>query len=269
MKKEEITKNKLWWLSWVVLIVCLGVTFFGAYAFKQRIKKDAEQAFNQLVDEIQQTIKSRMFFYENTLTALKALVEASENIHYGSFKHFYNTLYASKNHPEIFAMGFIEYVPHDSLSEFISTTRQQGLPEFKVRLKQKASDYMILKFSAPFRQNHQGIGVDLGANLERRQVLEHARDEANIYFSPKIRLVVGKMKPALVLYAPVYKKSANITSSVIERRKALIGWVSLPFLIQDLMQKIFSDRQLKFLKIRLYDGEKISDKALFYSSHKI
>jgi diguanylate cyclase (GGDEF)-like protein len=75
------------------------------------------------------------------------------------------------------------------------------------------------------------LGVDLSTDRERGPLLERARDEGEAIASPVADLAIGGA--GLVVYKPVFRDGAP-TSTVAERRAALLGYVGGSFQVRDI-----------------------------------
>lgn len=132
------------------------------------------------------------------------------------------------------ATAFIERVPG---SQRQSYEREHGFEvlerhanEHLGRAEERAV-YFPLTFIAAPRGADRALGFDLGSDPERARFLRHARDTGRSVATPIVPLVLGGS--GVIVYHAVYRDGAP-TTTVAQRRAALVGFVAGSFLIGDL-----------------------------------
>lgn len=114
-------------------------------------------------------------------------------------------------------------------------------------------------------RNKEALGFDMASEAVRRGAMERARDEQIAAVSGKVTLVQeidSKPQPGFLMYVPIYQRDLP-TSSVAERRAALIGYVYSPFRAGDLMEHVF-EGDPRDVEFELYDDQQPKASALLY-----
>lgn len=115
--------------------------------------------------------------------------------------------------------------------------------------------------------NRRVFGYDPYADPVRRKAMESARDANQAAISGKLKLVQETGQDAqsgFIMFLPIYKNDAPHTT-LVERRANIVGWVSAPFRMGDLMPNLLSDHSA-LLDFEIYDGEEMSERTRMYDS---
>ncbi|HEX7058572.1 MAG TPA: diguanylate cyclase [Solirubrobacterales bacterium] len=128
---------------------------------------------------------------------------------------------------------FIQRVPHSRRAAFERTHR---VPIFEPspRGPKKAgerAEYFPIAYAVHKLQTQGPIGYDLAADPKRAPFLRRARDRGKPVATPPLNLLIGGL--GINVYRPVYRDGAP-TSTVAQRRSALIGFAAGAFLVNDL-----------------------------------
>jgi len=120
----------------------------------------------------------------------------------------------------------------------------------------------------PFEGPHiRALGYDMRTEPERRIAMEKAIDENKVTFTGKIALgqeIDHGMQPGILIYAPVYRKNMPI-DTIEQRRAAMLGWVYSPLQMKDVMQGINPVPNQESIRMKIFDGSKITSAALLYT----
>lgn len=128
--------------------------------------------------------------------------------------------------------------------------------------------YTPVTFISPYKVNKAAQGFDLSSNDMRKTSLEHARDSGKMTATAKIRLVQEKENSyGFLIIAPVYQPNLAITNSE-ERYKALIGYVTGVFRINNLMEYAQIQADKEGLILTLLDIEKNNGGLLYGKKHE-
>jgi CHASE1-domain containing sensor protein len=130
----------------------------------------------------------------------------------------------------------------------------------------------IISYFEPFDPANKYIGFDVKSQPERLRALVDARDTGLPSATSKIKLLNDPNKePSLVIYLPIYQTGYPI-NTIIERREALVGFVSVAFKMESIMGNVFSKYNQEVLNVEIYDvtdkpGYSISN--LLYDSDRV
>ncbi len=114
-------------------------------------------------------------------------------------------------------------------------------------------------------RNRQALGFDMASETVRRVAMERARDERTAAVTGKVTLVQeidSTPQPGFLMYVPVYERDLP-TTTVEERRQALIGYVYSPFRAGDFMERVF-EGDPRDVELEVYDGRQVRGGALLY-----
>jgi diguanylate cyclase (GGDEF)-like protein len=129
--------------------------------------------------------------------------------------------------------AFIQRVPNSERAAF---EREHGAPIFESRdggprRARTRAVYFPIVFAVSSLGSASPIGYDLGGDAERAPFLRRARDRGKPVATPPVKLLLGGA--GINVYWPVYRDGAP-TTTVAQRRAALIGFAGGGFRIRDL-----------------------------------
>jgi len=271
------TKSQL--LPWLVLAVCLGIT----YPLWRNAQHSAEQAlqtkFDFRVRDAVDDISKRMKAYEQVMRGVDGLFAHDGIVERGEFRDYVARLQLKDNYPGIQGIRFVPIVPQAMKDRHIAAMRKEGLPAYTIWPEGQRDIFAPVAYAEPFDvRNRQVFCYDMLSDNEyprpgdsgiglRRAAMEQARDSGNIAISGKIRLVFETEKDrqaGFVMFLPVYKHDAP-HATVAERRANIIGWICSVFRADDLMNGILGELTGE-IDIEIYDGKEVSDKTMMYDS---
>jgi PAS domain S-box-containing protein len=218
----------------------IGIFVFavGIFNFQNSIKKSLilseRSAFNKAAFLLQEKVKS----FVHGLQGLGGVYRATnfsptDKIvrDYALFRNFFS------NFPGAVGFGFVRRVSHLDLTTYVRQ-REKLSPHFKFRQQDtsKQEFYFIVESLEPFEKNLGAIGFDVGSEIKRRITLESSVETGLPTITAPINLVqVDKKVPGLLFYLPLYK--APLTpSSLLERKKQIVGFSSVAILSSSLIE---------------------------------
>ena len=235
----------------------------AAISYYRVADAQAQQYFNQLVEQTEESILKRYFVYEQSLRGGQGLFNASHFVDQEEWDKYITTLDIEHTLPGIHGVGYIEYVLADELDAFLEKNRDEGITDFQPYPKTSFSDKFIVKYLAPESKNTEKIiGQDIGFDPKRRVAAERARDTAKPALTEKIKFAQeGGEHEGFLLLLPFYQGGV-VPSILSERRESLVGWVYAPFISTD----FFHDLGAKELSFVVYDGYEINPKNQIYKN---
>jgi diguanylate cyclase (GGDEF)-like protein len=128
---------------------------------------------------------------------------------------------------------FVQRLPNADRAAF---EKRHGVPIFERTTAgpQRAHTrpvYYPITYGLSDLGNNSPVGYDLGADPERSPFLRRARDRGEPVATPPVKLLLGGI--GINVYWPVYRDGAP-TTTVSQRREALIGFAAGAFHIKDL-----------------------------------
>lgn len=261
------------WLSSIILFIGLATTIGVCYYFKQEEESKSEKEFDLICNEIKSKIITRINLQEQFLHSGSSLFESSQSVSRNEWKLFNKFSKMNEDQTGVQGFGYSTIVKKEQLKNHISTIRKQGFPKYTVFPEGERDIYTSIIYLEPFdEKNANAIGYDMFSESVRRKAMEQARDYDIPVLSGKVALLKTTQKDVqagTLMYVPVYKDGT--VSTIAERRAAIIGWVYIPFRMDDLMKSILGGSYLidkTNIRLQVYDDETITQKTLLFDSQK-
>ncbi|WP_245606868.1 bifunctional diguanylate cyclase/phosphodiesterase [Simplicispira psychrophila] len=257
----------LW--GWPMLVACaltlsmLGITFLYWQAQERQSADKVSRDFQHAVDNIVYNIQGRIDAYELVLRGVKGFFDSSEDISQKEFQTYIDTLHLEDKKPGLQGVSMIRSLDSAEKDALL-------LPIWPTGTR---THYAPIVYIEPLTaENQKIVGFDIATRPKAWEALERARDGGEPAITRKLVLAqdVGddnnpaRTTPGLVMYLPLYAPQTRL-DTLVQRRAALRGWVSVQFRMQAMMhgliEKLDSD-----IDLHIYDGEVLNAKELLYSS---
>ena len=240
LRKNPFRDNKPIWISSLILIVGLFLTFIISNYVRKEEESQAQKEFVQLCNEIKSKIITRINIQQEFLISGSSLFEASETVTRDEWKNFNKFSSNNIKFKGVQGLGFSTIIKKEDLKEHILAIQKEGFPKYKVFPLGKRNSYTSIIYLEPFSgRNTLGFGYDMFSDPVRRKAMEISRDKNEPTISGKVVLRMETKKDlqaGIVMYVPVYK---NVPINTIEeRREAIKGWVFSGFRMDDLINSI-------------------------------
>ena len=213
-------------------------------------------------------INQRMRTYEQALRGTAGLFRASNTVERNDFKQYVASLNLAKNYPGIQGLGFSLIVPSAKKIQHIASIRSKGFPEYTIKPDGQRDIYTSIIYLEPFSdRNLRAFGYDMFSHPVRHAAMQKAIDSGEATLSGEVKLLqeTGTQEQAgFLMYFPIYLNGTR-NETVSERREHILGWVYLPFRMNDLMHGLFGEHA-DDLHIKIFDGKSMSNTALMYDS---
>lgn len=262
----HLNKSVLWLLPLLLLLLLLTV-FIGWTMYQQSLGY-AKAAFNQQVDDLEQSVQLRMREHEQILLGTKGLYEASQSVDRTEFHLYVASLDIDKKYRGIQLIGFTQWVKPAQLAAAIDVVRADGFPQFNIRPQGERDNYTMIIYAEPFSgRNLAAFGFDMFSESVRRKAMSAAVETNQASLSSKVTLVQenqGPVQAGALLYLPIFKKNMPI-ARVDERWQALEGFVYAAFRMGDLMDGLLQQRGLN-VDFIVYAGDFADARQELYSS---
>lgn len=258
-------------LPLVVLLITAAISYQSWSAAKNRLFQEQQVRFSFRSNEAYNRIIERMAAYEQVLRGTQGLFAASDKVSRAEFHTYVSNLALNENFPGIQGLGFSAFVPAPQKSQHIAAIHSEGFRQYQIRPAGSRTAYAPVCYIEPFSgKNIRAFGYDLLSEPARRVALEQARDTAAAAITSKVCLVQEtstRPQAGFLMYLPVYRNHAP-HNSLLQRRSNLIGWVGMPFRMDDLMLGILGGRDRE-IDIEIYDGSTLSDTTLMYDNDTV
>jgi PAS domain S-box-containing protein len=258
----------LWSISpYISFLTLFFITIYVWHINKEHTQEKFQEEFEDIINEKKSLINSRFANYIQALNGGVGLFYASENVTREEWKKFVQAYNLDENLKGTNGLGYIDYVSQDKLAQYIVEARKDGAPGFENHPQTNHKYKCIIKYISPEEINKEAIGLDICFEENRKEAAELSRDTGKTALTKVIYLVQDNKKlPGFLLLAPVYK-DGKTPPTLDERRVNIVGWVYSPFMGRKFFNDIslFSEQEVKF---SVYDGSKVDEDNLIYSSYK-
>jgi len=225
------------WLAGGMLVVGISVSLAIAFYVDQRLQSRAQEQYQLVTTRVSQEVSRRLRQPLYLLNSAKSYYASSQLVTRSEFTEFVFSRDLKVEFPGVRGLGLIDRVERSELATWTHETRRDDAPEFQIHsldLPHPQTLY-IIKFIEPAIDNTGAQGLDVGSESRRRSAIEQAIDSGQPTMTAPISLVQDQQRTAgLLLYLPVYQKTARL-NSVVERRLALRGVLYTPVVLKELM----------------------------------
>ncbi|MGN8002399.1 bifunctional diguanylate cyclase/phosphodiesterase [Acidovorax sp. 22279] len=231
------TSNHRWLpvvLPPLIALLTLGLTFLYWQSEEKNTRTKREQNFEVAADQIAYNLKDRMATYEVVLRGVKGYFEGSERIDREEFQAYVSALQLQATRPGLQGVSLILQFPGKALAAHLEDMRQRGFDQYAVRPPGEREWLAPITHIEPLEgPNLKALGLDVLTIPPAKEALDRARDTGALALSGRLTLMQNGA-PGLVMYMPLYRADAD-NGTVEGRRQGLAGWVSAPFLMEDVI----------------------------------
>ena len=264
------------WLSskaiynrWVMLTLLAGVliTCFVTNEIHNFNKERIKNASAEASDKLKQEVASRIELYQYGLRGARGVVlTAGENrITRDIFSQYSKTRDVDIEFPGARGFGFIRRVPKSSVERFTLLARQDGWPDFSIRmLNPNFNEHYVIQYIEPVERNRQAVGLDIASEKNRREAAASSLYSGEVRLTGPITLVqaTGKSQQSFLILMPIYR-GGSIPPTLDERLDKGFGWSYAPLIMEEVLAGLNYDPNK--LHFELYDVTDLDDPVLFYS----
>jgi PAS domain S-box-containing protein len=258
-------------LAIAVFIILLSVTYAAWHNAQEEATQQLQSEFDDRSSDAKNRIEQRMMVYQHVLLSTSSLFSASKSVKRDEFHTYIAGLKIEKSYPGIQGIGFSPIIPTADKDRHIAATRSEGFPAYTIRPAGERDIYTPVAYIEPFTgRNANAFGYDMYSEPARRAPMEQARDTGEPAISGKVMLVQETNEhpqSGFLMYQAVYK-SGLPHDTVADRRANIIGWVYIPFLMDDLLAGTLSDHSAQ-TDIEIFDGPDVSSGTIMYDSDDV
>ena len=253
-------------LAWMVLAISLAASTGGWFIARKHDDLTARKRFDEEASRIQMVLSERMSIYQDVLHGALGLYAASHSVERSEWKAYVQTASVNQRFPGIGGLGFIACVPREKLDDFLKTTREDETPDFQLKNPGTNGEFFITKYLELEKDHAELIGVDVGADPERRAVAEKARDTGQLTISGRLNLhgPGSETQSGLWMMLPVFH-NGTASAPLAERRANIEGWVYARFVTAQLMGDILRDK-VSLLRLEVFDRAGQGPETLIFDS---
>jgi signal transduction histidine kinase len=272
-KKSTKRDNNSIWISLIILFIGFLTTFWVSNYVRQEDESRSQKEFFSICNEVKSKINTRVDLHSQFLHNGSSFFESSKFVSRNEWKLFSKYARINGNHTGVQGFGYATIVKKGELKNHIATIRKEGFSKYSIFPEGKREVYTSVIYLEPLDKiNTNAIGYDMFSEAVRAKAMKQSRDYNMPVFSGKVALLKKtqqNVQAGTLLYMPVYKNED--VKTVAERRAAIVGWVFIPFRMEDLMNSVLGDRYFinkTNIRLQIYDEDEVSQKALLFDSHK-
>lgn len=224
---EFIKKQKIFVLT---LLIILGLNLVIFKLSVNYVQDFADSKLTLATLDLKQNIDARVNQYNNAMGQAAAFFSIKGDVKKSEWEDYINTSKIFQNHPGIRALTYSPVIDAKDLDKFKSHLADYGIDDLKIFPDTPTAQYAPVIFLKPFdNSTKKAFGFNIFSDPSRKQTASYAIDNNTHSITNKLTLVadIGKPNPppAVIIYYPVYKFGADITT-VENRRQNVIGLIS-------------------------------------------
>jgi PAS domain S-box-containing protein len=266
-KTKNIRKAAL--ISAIGLLITVVFIFHTKYDVEDSEKHD----FDLITHEIKNKILSRLSAHSLFLQSSSAFITLSDTVSRADWKFYVENSKIARQLPGFQGLGYNIIIAKNNLKKHIEHIRRSGFTDYTLKPAGDRNIYTSIIYIEPCSdKNLKAIGYDTYSNAVRKKAMDEARDSDCSVFTDKLTLIqedVVDVQAGIIMYHPVYRKGLPHKTTE-ERRKAIIGWVSSPYRMNDLMQDIlgcWNDTLKEKIRLQIFSNL-ITDSSLLFDSRQ-
>ena len=226
-------------LPWLVLAIGLLITMAVAAVIHHRDRLYNQELFEHEAKLLESELQERLDDYKNVLRACEGIVAHDPELEPRDWHTFVSALDVATTFQGIDRLSFIRYVRHQDRPAFEAHERQK-YADFTIQPPGEREDYMVFTLTESLMAQQSVIGFDAGTRPERRALAERAAERGRAELSNPIPSLASQQSGGaniFVYYMPLYK-TVQPPMTLEERKRALVGWVSISFAIDNFVSGI-------------------------------
>ncbi|HEY8035636.1 MAG TPA: EAL domain-containing protein [Methylobacter sp.] len=251
----------------LVMLGGFGITV-GLWRDAQQMMMSGLQAeFNVAADQIAHNFLKRIIAYEVVMRGVKGYFEGSKSITRDEFRTYVQDLQIQEKTPGVQGIGLVLMVHEADKASHESARRKQGFHDYHVKPEGNRDRYAPIVQMEPLEENTTALGFDILTVPEISIALKRSAETGEVAVTSHITLIQDSGKPDLlgfVMYLPIYRDGVKPDKQA-DLSTAIIGWVDVPFRINDLMAGLRGEFDPDLL-LEIHDGEPKSGQTRLYRS---
>lgn len=188
-------------------------------------------ALSNAADNTQALLSQRLQRFDLILRSVKGFYEGSDFVTRKEFKHYVQTLQLDSTKSGLQGVAIALRVGHADKERHLAEIRRRGASDYQIRPDGLRPEYTPIVLIEPANEaNALALGFDIGTNPVARAALDKSLVTGEGVVTGLLGLAqdAGQKRPAIVMYMPLMKDGGP----------TVLGWVSGPFRIADVMQAI-------------------------------
>jgi PAS domain S-box-containing protein len=263
-----------------VLLISLFLTALAYYYVSQNVEVQTRARFDDTTQVIQEVIERRTRAYLDAMFGARGLFYASESVTRGEWDNYVEGIEPNKRFEGLQALSYAERVEPGEKKIYVRRAREEDLPAQQPDLIPGGvrSTYFPITYTGPLDDaNESRLNYDFYAEAVHREAMDLARDTGEPRATRKVYVLTEAtpnsgadlaLQPGFVVYLPIYQKGEPL-GTVVERRRAIQGFVVGTFISDKLLDGIFAGSFDPAIDFEVYDGANVGSSPLLYDNDGI
>jgi diguanylate cyclase (GGDEF)-like protein/PAS domain S-box-containing protein len=250
------------------IVLCSGLFISGYFLVRETRLAETrfELTFAAEARQIAIILANRLNTYQGAMRGVQGFFRASGTISHPEFRRYVDSLQLPQLLPGVQAVAFVNlYTPAEAAAHQ-RAMQAGGYPDYRISPAGERERYAPITYIEPLENNRSAFGFDVLTNPVASLAMEQALERDAVTISSQLVLIqdaAAQNAWSFVMYLPVYRTGTPI-ATLAERQAALVGWVDVPFRMNDLMDGLAGVLHPD-LHLEIHDGEP-GPASLMYSS---
>jgi PAS domain S-box-containing protein len=267
-------------VAYGVLLISLVLTALAYYYVSQNVEAQTRARFDDTTQAIQEAIERRTRAYVDAMFGARGLFYASESVTRGEWDNYVEGIEPDKRFEGLQALSYAERVEPEERQIYARRAREENLPALRPDLITggERSTYFPITYTGPLEEANQSrLNYNFYAEAGHREAMDLARDTGEPRATRKVYVLTEPptnsgadlaLQPGFVVYLPIYQEGESL-GTVVERRRALQGFVVGSFISDKLLDGIFEGSFDPAIDFEVYDGATVGSSPLLYDNDGI
>jgi serine phosphatase RsbU (regulator of sigma subunit)/CHASE1-domain containing sensor protein/anti-sigma regulatory factor (Ser/Thr protein kinase) len=263
-----------------VLLIALLLTVLAWYYVRQNVEAQTHARFDETTQATQEAIERRTKAYLDAMFGARGLFYASKAVTRGEWDNYVEGIEPNERFEGLQALSYAERVEPGEREAFMRQAKEEGLPGMRPDLNPggERSAYFPLTYAGPLDEANQSrLNYDFYAEAVHRKAMNLARDTGSPRATKMVYVLTEAppgsnadlaLRRGFVVYLPIYQKGESL-GTVVERRRALQGFIVGSFISDELLDGIFKGSFEPAIDFEVYDGGNVASSPLLYDSDGI
>jgi PAS domain S-box-containing protein len=263
-----------------VLLISLFLTALAYYYVRQNAEAQTRVRFDDTTQAIHEAIERRTRAYLDAMFGARGLFYASESVTRGEWNNYVEGIEPEKRFEGLQALSYAERVEPEERENYARRAREENLPALQPDhfSGRERSTYFPITYTGPLEAANQSwLNYNFYAEAAHREAMDLARDTGEPRATKKVYVLTEAppsssadlaLQPGFIVYLPIYQEGESL-GTVVERRRALRGFVVGSFISDNLLDGIFEGSFDPAIDFEVYDGANVRSSPLLYDSDGI
>ncbi|MGE0431573.1 MAG: response regulator [Planctomycetota bacterium] len=210
-----------------MLVALCGATVAVWHVSDVDMNENAARQVRRESEKVVLDIRGRLDRFSALVEGAVGVFAANPTVSRHQFRAWAESLKVAEHYPGLAAICFVQHVEADRVARFVADTRADDAPDFHVT--GGAADggaRRVVLFVEPAAAFPFSPGRDVATLPDLVAAMDRATDVSRPSVAGLSDFLLPRHRSDLPMIAPVYRQGVG-TSTVVDRRAAIVGWVVL------------------------------------------